>query len=228
MAKQDVLDAINATIVENGQKGITAQSLKNILTMMTENAGEGGGSGEGALRIIVPELMMLGPEIIAMGELSPTTWGELKAAFEAEAGELMDLSEYDAAVNLSFAHNASVVQKILEKARAGQGVSAVLDSTPYSSALIGLQFATQPELSGFIDEMLLSSVQPASYVLQYMKPTPEGEAVIGGGHCECVLMPTGSISDPDLSINNYPSDMRITLNLDGSLIFEKPEADPEA
>ena len=47
MAKQDVLDAINATIIENGQKGITAQSLNNILTMMTENAGEGGGSGDG-------------------------------------------------------------------------------------------------------------------------------------------------------------------------------------
>ena len=84
MAKQDIIDAINATIVENGQKGITADSLRNLLIMMTENAGEGGGSGDGALRVIVPDLMMIGAMFVDMGEFSPTSHEELKAVAEAE------------------------------------------------------------------------------------------------------------------------------------------------
>lgn len=43
MTKQEILDAINATIVTNGQKGITAESLANILIEIVNAAGEGGG-----------------------------------------------------------------------------------------------------------------------------------------------------------------------------------------
>lgn len=57
MTKQDVLDAINATIVENGQKGITADSLRNLLTMMVEAMGEGGtGAGHVSFYIGVPNV----------------------------------------------------------------------------------------------------------------------------------------------------------------------------
>lgn len=45
MTKQEILDAINATIAPNGQKGITAESLANILTEIVNAAGEGGGGG---------------------------------------------------------------------------------------------------------------------------------------------------------------------------------------
>ena len=55
MAKQDVLDAINSTIVQNDIKAITANALNNVLTMMVENAGEGG-NGDGVLRVWVQEL----------------------------------------------------------------------------------------------------------------------------------------------------------------------------
>lgn len=48
MTKREVLDAINATITPNNMNGITAQSLNNVLTMMVENAGEGGNSGSGS------------------------------------------------------------------------------------------------------------------------------------------------------------------------------------
>lgn len=46
MTKQEILDAINATIVANGQKGITAESLANILVEMVNAAGEGGSGSE--------------------------------------------------------------------------------------------------------------------------------------------------------------------------------------
>lgn len=39
MANQNVIDAINATIVSNGSKAINADSLRNLLLMMAENGG---------------------------------------------------------------------------------------------------------------------------------------------------------------------------------------------
>lgn len=45
MTKQEIINAINATIVANGQKGITAESLNNILTEMVNATPEGGSGG---------------------------------------------------------------------------------------------------------------------------------------------------------------------------------------
>ena len=43
MTKEELKEAINATIVENGQKGITAQVLADILNEIVESSGSGGG-----------------------------------------------------------------------------------------------------------------------------------------------------------------------------------------
>jgi hypothetical protein len=223
MAKQDVLDAINATIIENGVKGITADSLRNLLIMMTENAGEGG-SGDGALRVIVPELMMFGPEFISIGEFSPTSWEEMKSNYEQSTG--LDFSEYDAAVKASFEHNANVVQQIIEKGKAGQGVSVVLDQTPYFPATMNLMLQAEPEIADMLEESSAFAVQPAGFFMQYLNVTPEGEATMGDIF-ECVLVPTGNICIDGLDAT-YPSNMLISLNLDGSLHFEVIESETEA
>ena len=222
MAKQDVLDAINATIAPNGIKGITAQSLNNILTMMTENAGEGG-SGDGALKVIVPDMLLLGPEIVAMGELSPASWEEMKPIIEADG---IDVSEYDAVVKAAFEHNANVAQQIIEKGKAGQGVSIVLDQTPYSSAAINVSFQMTPEMAEVTEEAAVCVVQPAGFSLQYINVTPEGEAITGGDMFECVLAPAGNINIDGWSMT-YPSNMLIFLNLDGSLTFTQIEEEEQ-
>lgn len=219
MAKQDILDAINATIAPNNIKGITAESLNNVLTMMTENAGEGG-SGDGALRIIVPDMMGLGPEMVAMGELSPASWEEMKSLLEQEMG--VDFSEYDAAVKASFEHNANVVQQIIEKGKAGQGVSVVLDQTPYLPAFVNLQFQVEPEMAAVCEDFAVCAVQPAGFYLSYINVTPEGEAMTDGDMFECVLAPTGNTDFVGMS-TAYPSNMLILLNLDGSLTFTQTE-----
>lgn len=223
MAKQDVLDAINATIVENGQKGITAQSLNNVLTMMAENAGEGGGSGDGALRVIVPELLMFGLEIVGMGELTPASWEEIKLVFEADG---LDISEYDAVINASFEHNANVAQQILEKAKAGQGVSIVLDQTPYYPAAINCGMQMSPEMALMIESYIMGGAQPAGLFVSYIKPTLEGEPMFDGEQFLCYLAPTGHLVAP--GIENYPSYVLIQLNLDGSLIFIINEEEPSS
>lgn len=43
MNKQEIIEAINSTIVANGQKGITAEALANILIEMANASGGGGG-----------------------------------------------------------------------------------------------------------------------------------------------------------------------------------------
>lgn len=217
MAKQDVLDAINATIAPNNIKGITAESLNNVLTMMTENAGEGG-SGDGALRVIVPELMEIGTAMVETGEFSPSSWAAIRQELETSFG--VDLSEYEEVVNASFAHNANVAQQILAKAKAGQGVSVVLDQTPYIPTALSIQFQITPELAGQYGDFAACVVQPAALSMEYVKLPPEAEEASGmaGEQLMCSLNPLAPPTLSEYSIL-YPSNMEIVLNLDGSLTF---------
>lgn len=215
MTKAEIIEAINATIAPNGIKGITAESLNNVLTMMTENAGEGG-SGDGALKVIVPELTLIGLELVNIGEFSPTSWEETKSAYEQSMG--VDLSEYDAAVKASFEHNANVAQQILEKGKAGQGVSVVLDQTPYFPVTVNLMFQLYPYMAAVCEDFAMCAVQPAGLSLQYLNVTPEGDTMTGGDMFECVLAPAGNISIDGWGMT-YPSNILIYLNLDGSLTF---------
>lgn len=45
MSKENVKQAINETIVSNGKRGISAQSLSNVLNLMVDEGGTGSGSG---------------------------------------------------------------------------------------------------------------------------------------------------------------------------------------
>lgn len=59
MTKEELKEAIASTIVENGQKAITAESLANLLNEIVDAAGSGGGSGGGtgggAVTIMIDE-----------------------------------------------------------------------------------------------------------------------------------------------------------------------------
>lgn len=225
MAKQDVIDAINATIVPNGSKAINADSLRNLLIMMTENAGEGGsGSGDGALRVIVPDLSIVGVMFVDMGEFSPTSYEEVKASAEAETPGL-DWSEYDAAVNAAFAHNAAVAQQLITKAKTGQGVSLVIDQTPLLRSSVSLLFQIQPEVVGLYEDITGLCTQPASCDMSYIKTTTEGEALAGAPEIfNCTISPADEIKTDSSAQTKYPSTIVIELQLDGSLIFTDIES----
>lgn len=49
MTKEELKEAIAATITENGQKGITGQALANLLNEIVDAAGEGGGGDAGGV-----------------------------------------------------------------------------------------------------------------------------------------------------------------------------------
>lgn len=72
MTKAEILEAINATIAPNGIKGITAESLANILTEIVNATPEGGSGGVGGEYIDMttanpddPTSMELTPEAMA-------------------------------------------------------------------------------------------------------------------------------------------------------------------
>lgn len=220
MAKQDVIDAINSTIVPNRSKAINADSLRNLLLLMAENMGGGGSSsGDGALKVIVPDLTTVGGMFVDIGEFSPTSFEEVKASAEAEMPGL-DWSEYDSAVNAAFAHNAAVAQQLIAKAKTGRGVSLVIDQTPLMMASVSLELQIQPELVGFYEDLAALDTQPASCTFTYIKATADGEAMFGGPEMfQCTISPVGEINTDNLGQPNYPSTIAIELQLDGSLLF---------
>lgn len=65
MTKAEILEAINATIAPNGVKGITAESLANILTEIVNAAGEGGAGGE------YLDMTLANPDDTTSTELTP-------------------------------------------------------------------------------------------------------------------------------------------------------------
>lgn len=142
MAKQDVLDAINATIAPNNVKGITADSLRNLLLLMAENSGGSGGSGEGALRVMVPMGSLVVEEGATEVDFTPETVDLIAIQFPefAEVGEEM------------FAHNATVYAQLIEKANACEGVSVIADASKFMKAYMDLQISSMggEEIYGII------------------------------------------------------------------------------
>lgn len=91
MNKNEIIEAINATIVTNGQKGITAESLANILLEMVNATPEGSGAG-------VP-YVHIGSVNIETGEISQTA--EQKA-HNAEVFQLVKNSDVPPAIAVDF------------------------------------------------------------------------------------------------------------------------------
>ena len=126
MTKAEILDAINATIVSNNVKGITADSLRNLLLLMAENSG-GSGSGDGALRVMIPNVASVAEEGATEVDFTPET-------LEMIATEIPELAEVGEEM---FAHNAKVYAQLMEKVKACEGVSVILDASKFSKAYMG-------------------------------------------------------------------------------------------
>lgn len=214
MAKQDVLDAINATIAPNNIKGITAESLNNVLTMMAENAGEGG-SGDGALRIMVPDTMFgIHEEFIAAGEFSPAIWEQMKAEVAA-SGMPMDVESWDAAFSACFAHNAEVYQSLLKKTESHEGTFAILDQS--LSMAESYKMMIESEVPGALEKVNISAGQLALCVGMYLVPA-EGYEEMFGPEADPMIMVHSLYGQPDMEM--YPPELMMILMPDGSIMFD--------
>lgn len=149
MAKKEVHEAIDATMVPNGVKAINADSVRNLLHMMTDNAGEGGG-GDGGVKVyaLLPDLIydMIG-ENIGTVEMTPESWAEIKAMVEAVNPGFIP-PELDTAMEEAFAANAEVYKTMMQKAKDGVSTYAVIDFGKLFGEFIVIDI---PEYAGMVD-----------------------------------------------------------------------------
>lgn len=145
MAKKDVHEAIDATIVPNGVKAINADSVRNLLHMMTDNAGEGGGGDGGVKVYALPPSVVF--DIFGGEEVTPESWAEIKAMVEAVNPGFIP-PELDTAMEEAFAANAEVYKTMLQKAKDNTGTYAVIDMGKLMEGLVTMD---QPESGSLIN-----------------------------------------------------------------------------
>lgn len=101
MTKEELKEAIAATITENGQKGITGQALANLLNEIVDAAGEGGG---GTLALLAEMDMSEGTFFSNPNETNALLYQKLITgldscmAYSVSMFFAVDLSEYGAGV----------------------------------------------------------------------------------------------------------------------------------
>lgn len=148
MAKKEVHEAIDATMVPNGVKAINADSVRNLLHMMTDNAGEGGG-GDGGVKVyaLPPDAIyeMVGGAGSTV-EITPESWAEVKAIMEEVSPGFIS-PELDTAMEEAFAANAEVYKTMMQKAKDGVSTYAVID---FGKLMMGFISADAPEFAGMV------------------------------------------------------------------------------
>lgn len=159
MTKQEVLDAINATIVANGQKGITAESLNNILTEMVNAAGEG---GSGALRIMMPDSVLKEYYRTFAASVTPDIFSAavIDAFLETYEAYMPGLTAamrpvYDEAL----AHNAEVYQTIMSKASNQEGTLVLADASKTESAFMNFSYSLEGEAGTYMNVSFATPVK---------------------------------------------------------------------
>ena len=226
MAKQDVLDAINSTIVQNDIKAITAQSLNNVLTMMVENAGEGGGSGDGALRILVPD-MIVGIMLVEEGDFSLESISELREMLFELSPEGAEIFEsYLVECENAIVHNANVFATIKEKADSGEGCMVLLDQSYLLKSYIDCS-VNVPEFAEMYESQSVAMSQVGNVSFVYIDIISEYEEMLGGDMVALAIRPTKSADILDMEMAGYPTNMLLMLQPDGSIIFEHIEEEPK-
>lgn len=122
MNKQEIIEAINSTIIPNGQKGITAEALANILIEMA-NASGGGGAGA---------VVYVGTPDMSTGTLSQTAEQKLH---NAEVFQLVKNSESPVSLFLDMADSYAQEGLVMKGYRSCASVTYVPQET---ASLIGL------------------------------------------------------------------------------------------
>lgn len=181
MNKQEILEAIDATINCNNEKAITGDSLANILREMTNASG--GGSGDGAIKILVPD-NMIGimffdleteppAEDFVPGTFSQSNWDIMRQAMESEMESMPAeyqemyqevLTNLDIKVPQMLAHNAEVYNILLEKLDKQEGTMLLLDQSLMATESLKMMIGMMGAEQGIEDDNIQTSTSiPAVY-----------------------------------------------------------------
>lgn len=201
MAKKDVHEAIDATMVPNGVKAINADSVRNLLHMMTDNAGEGGG-GDGGVKVYALEPTML-YDVFGVAEITKESWAEMKAVLETEMPGFSS-SDFAIAMENAFVANAEVYKTMMQKATEGVGTFGFVDMGKLLKAALALE---DPELADAINysAAFVSSVVAFDFgvlekVVTFIPLGVEGMGM--GKGLGLTLLPDGGYAWEDMSVDS--------------------------
>lgn len=181
MNKQEILEAIDATINCNNEKAITGDSLANILREMTNASG--GGSGDGAIKILVPDNMIgvmffdleTEPPVeeFVPGTFSQSNWDIMRQSFESEMenmpAEYQEMyqeifTNLDIKIPQMLAHNAEVYNILLEKLDKQEGTMLLLDQSLMATESLKMMIGMMGAEYGIEDDNIQTSTSiPAVY-----------------------------------------------------------------
>ena len=95
MTKEELKEAIAATITENGQKGITGQALANLLNEIVDAAGEGGGGGSSLLYLYATD-------VVGPNEHNAQIYNTIEEGIRNGVGYQLALIEYDGSDGVAY------------------------------------------------------------------------------------------------------------------------------
>lgn len=194
-SKQEVLEMINSTIVKNGEKGISAEVLNNVLTEMVEASGEGG-SGDGALRLKMID-PMFGFDLFP-GEFSRELLEEMLPMMEADMPGISS-GDWVKALYSCLEHNAKLYQQLVEKAQKTEGAFVIVDmSETFSAAYKIMGEIAEEDLSGAkTSAAILGEASATTGVEALGMPDTVGiitSAALFGFGFEIILRPDGGFT----------------------------------
>lgn len=212
MTKQEILEAIDATIVPNDKKAITADSLANLLREMASATPEsnGGGGGDTSLRLFLPDPLVA--SVFVDLELQYTREGWEAAKQEFEDWPASAVEAFDAYYNKMFDNNAEVYKQIQAAAAERKGISVVGDFSEGYATAMNILF-------GELQMMPLDYVNTICYKSLDCMYAEIG--VMGQKETEFFLLANPSVfNEPFIG---SAEEMTITLLPDGGLVMESTQ-----
>lgn len=222
MAKKDVHEAIDATIVPNGVKAINADSVRNLLHMMTDNAGEGGGGDGGVKVYALPPSVVF--DIFGGEEVTPESWAEIKAMVEAVNPGFIP-PELDTAMEEAFAANAEVYKTMLQKAKDNTGTYAVIDMGKLMEGLVIMDLPESGSLINYSVGVLASAMAMdmagLDRIVQFI-PSSFGRAMSEAqmNNMMLVLLPNGGYIWEDAYSIVDSADYNLNIPVEGATLPE--------
>ena len=221
MAKKDVHEAIDATIVPNGVKAINADSVRNLLHMMTDNAGEGGGGDGGVKVYALPPSAVF--EMVGGKEVTPEIWAEVKARVEEENPDYVITPELDTAMEEAFAANAEVYKTMLQKAKDNTSTYAVIDMGKLMEGFVTMD---QPESGSLINysvgvlaSAMAMDMAGLNRIVQFI-PSSFGRAMSEAqmDNMMLVLLPNGGYIWEDAYATSESADYNLNIPVEGATL----------
>lgn len=222
MAKKDVHEAIDATIVPNGVKAINADSVRNLLHMMTDNAGEGGGGDGGVKVYALPPSVVF--DIFGGEEVTPESWAEIKAMVEAVDPGFIP-PELDTAMEEAFAANAEVYKTMMQKAKDNTGTYAVIDMGKLMEGLVIMDLPESGSLINYSVGVLASAMAMdmagLDRIVQFI-PSSFGRAMSEAqmNNMMLVLLPNGGYIWEDAYSIVDSADYNLNIPVEGATLPE--------